>query len=722
MSDYKKQKAGFFVTLHYDDHDQGMSVDPSHHPDLHVLTDPSTDTTTVSRFRDLLRFKPAESTHHLQVELARVFGSSVDHALSDADTDAETPSTSSSGVGVQNGSTMTVAHTLAGNYVEDAAYGNDAQQMRIPGVLDVVNNVCFAVFLSEIVALYGTAPHNQQQQPGAAKVLPDRMRNFWKSQWNDTSAVVEKSLDEGGTAASKALDDGFRLGDYLQEANAAVLGAHIPSTHMGVAFATDALKHAMFYLMQPWLVFRFVALFAQPTATVSFADKRSAELAIYRMLADAIILTRNSLRKDTEMIDGGVMVVSGDDTTATHERSLFHVFEEPGRHDVFVTKTPLVLDVLVVAGGGGGGQRDAGGGGGGGVVLQKNVSVPVGVHQVVVGKGGAGGKGAKTSASGRREAATDGGDSSFSWTTGEVGGFQRREIKAFGGGRGAAYGYGAGSGGGTGPGRGGSGGSGGDAATHYYGSGGAGSGDVHSGKPYKDGGQGGDGVAYDGTGTSVIYGGGGSTGDTPSRGGGGQGGGGGCSRGSDGVDNLGGGGGACRSPDACARAGDGGSGVVVLKPTSIPSWGLLLPKLEEFAIAVTGAVDELYLLPESRSMPDMQTRVAKLSHETKQQSQTLYQINAELQQRKANLTVMMHNGIHLAAAEKKNVVVFWVIVALYIALTCAVVALIALKYYNLVYLIAVVVILAILLWWLVDSLRGKSVPSSHANVTARSMQ
>jgi len=70
---------------------------------------------------------------------------------------------------------------------------------------------------------------------------------------------------------------------------------------------------------------------------------------------------------------------------------VYHTFTSPGNLEVFMGDT--TADILVVAGGGGGGQTIGGGGGAGGLVYHSAYPLPIGIHSVTVGGGGAGAPG-----------------------------------------------------------------------------------------------------------------------------------------------------------------------------------------------------------------------------------------------------------------------------------------------------------------------------------------
>ena len=258
---------------------------------------------------------------------------------------------------------------------------------------------------------------------------------------------------------------------------------------------------------------------------------------------------------------------------------------------IVVNPAPIVASLLMVAGGGGGGTGGGeGGGGGAGGLVYYGTETPKtpngGAITLTLGATYtaticAGGTGATVyGANGGN--GTSGGNSSFTGSGISL-------ITALGGGTGGTYpsngaGHGTGVAGGSGGGGGGNSSGGGDqtggAGTSgqgfaggngvytsspqaYLGGGGGGASEVGETPPSTKAGDGGDGLAYSITGSSVTYAGGGGahaagSGNT-GTGNGGAGGGG--NNGQNGTNGLGGGGG--------ASSGNGGSGVVILRlPTS----------------------------------------------------------------------------------------------------------------------------------------------------------
>lgn len=267
----------------------------------------------------------------------------------------------------------------------------------------------------------------------------------------------------------------------------------------------------------------------------------------------------------------------------------------------FVVSQGVFADVLLVGGGGGGGSSGGGGGGGGAVVAITNLYLPAGTYPIVIGKGGSGTQGGAGKA-------TSGTSTTLMQQDGTI------RLQALGGGAGGTRSIGS---------HGGPGGGGG--AGYYYndttpgyvggddvlgpcpsgghstnvvkdiyscqGGGGAGAGRPGADATGSRGGDGGDGIAVDFSGTMRYYGGGGGggsakTGEYPTAGGQGGGGRGSgiksypvCYNAEHGADGLGGGGGggaaAGDNSDPSGFSGNGGCGCVIIRYAVQPT-GLMM--------------------------------------------------------------------------------------------------------------------------------------------------
>ncbi|NTW33298.1 MAG: hypothetical protein HGB12_11870, partial [Bacteroidetes bacterium] len=243
-----------------------------------------------------------------------------------------------------------------------------------------------------------------------------------------------------------------------------------------------------------------------------------------------------------------------------------HAFTSSG---TFTPNCSGNVEVLVVAGGGGGAGRHGGGGGAGGLIYNSSFAVTAQAYATTIGAGG----------NGSVDYATNGSNSVFGSLT-AIGGARGR---TYGPGDAQATGGSGGGGAGESPdsqspnlGTSGQGNNGGQASSTYEaGGGGGGAGAAGGNASVKNGGAGGNGLAYSISGTSKYYaggGGGGASGVSPygtagaaGLGGGGRGGDGYTDAGvTAGTPNTGGGGGASRTYSNVPGAG-GGSGIVIIR-------------------------------------------------------------------------------------------------------------------------------------------------------------
>lgn len=197
---------------------------------------------------------------------------------------------------------------------------------------------------------------------------------------------------------------------------------------------------------------------------------------------------------------------------------LIHIFTTTNTLECQSVKN---VEILLVAGGGGGGGNGGGGGGGGGVVYRSSFNIPVGIHDVIVGKGGRGtgnedpslgnGENSSISVSGISEAIGGGGGASRDTGGGASSG-------GSGGGGGGGHGTQSKAGTGT-SGQGNSGGSGNESHCSSAGGGGGGAGSSGKSALTTIGGNGGDGYVSSISGASVVYSSGGGGGRTCDNGG-----------------------------------------------------------------------------------------------------------------------------------------------------------------------------------------------------------
>ena len=326
-------------------------------------------------------------------------------------------------------------------------------------------------------------------------------------------------------------------------------------------------------------------------ATVSATDA-DGDTIVYSETTSVLSGAGFSLNSSTGAITGDPTNVSSATTKTFTLRATAGSKTADRSFNIVINPAPILASALIVAGGGGGGTGggEGGGGGAGGLVYygSETPKTPNGsaitltagqTYTATIGQGGTG----ATQYGANGGNGTSGGNSSFT-------GSGLSLITALGGGTGGTYpdngaGHGNGVAGGSGGGGGGNSSGGGGSQTGgagtsgqgfaggdgfynnnpqaYLGGGGGGASEVGETPTGTRAGNGGDGLAYSITGSSVTYagGGGGHSAGSGNTGAGSGGAGGGATSGANGTNGLGGGGG--------GNSGNGGSGVIILSiPTS----------------------------------------------------------------------------------------------------------------------------------------------------------
>lgn len=273
----------------------------------------------------------------------------------------------------------------------------------------------------------------------------------------------------------------------------------------------------------------------------------------------------------------GIQATGGDEVYIANGYKV-HVFKSSGTFNV---TSPGWGEALIVGGGGGGGSANVtwvkGGGGGAGGMIQPNLFLKSGSHNVVVGGGGAKGLASTPFGPGAKGSDSFLGNLSFSYGGGGGSAFSNYGVNGGSGGGGSTYTADQGAAGITGYGN--AGGNGTQIVSNIGAAGGGGGkGSAGSNGSGGTGGNGGLGLASNITGTSITYAGGGGGGGTSVAGVGGSGVGGNGSidsgNGLDGKTNLGGGGGGGSTAGVGSgpggdntgwNGGNGGSGIVIIR-------------------------------------------------------------------------------------------------------------------------------------------------------------
>ena len=665
-------------------------------PDIRTLTDTSIDTSTKTRTKQLMVFRPQSTADGLERHLQEVF-------------EQEAP-------GIDNAYvTNSALPTMAWRLVH-ALSNHNRPVFGINDVLDTVWDMCAHVIKDQAIYIVGREKKMEltTRQSNIFKEQMERIKNtldslipFVDAQetsdaeirnmileirktnlgLNETQQIrsdmkaVVRNLSRHKTLCKSSLakDDGKRV--YTERARDTMF--------------IEPVRDAVAYLLEPYMVFKYVATFVPGPWNMgtwaneirpSFLDMRYAELAIYRMFMQDIItpvrmnliahpsaLLNSRLQNlsENERASGSVQILlepedSSGFKTVYRNGHRVHVYETPGSYSVKVTREGPV-DFLIVGGGGGGGDAssgDAGGGGGGGaVVVKSDISVPLDeTIDIVVGSGGS--------------SAQKGSDSSVS--------FNGTDFTAPGGGRGGkgdADGGDGGSGGGGGMGGGSPGATvlrdsdgnpidnshgndGGEPASSGQTAGGGG-GAAEEGQEDGTGGTGRP-VAFLGE-AEKLYGSGGSGGKTENAS---------KKNGKSGLDNTGNGGNGGSVVDGDnGSGGNGGSGVVVIRYDDGTGGGTVINSLENLGAVVISTLNHQYIAQDRQRIPRFHHSIALISNGTRHVSVHLEEMEEQLQQRKHNLRAILENHEFLKKLQKRDRVRYIVALVILILLICTYLAL-----------------------------------------------
>lgn len=631
--------------------------------DIRHLID-AEDTTTRTRVGKLMSFKPQEDPDKLQEELERVFSAGGDILAGEAP-GIEKDTVDKSGL-------PPMAWMLASSQMS-----HSKAHFGIEDILQTIWAVCTYVLKDQAIYIVngGSEMKLPSRHSGVFEEQMERVRDMLDKliPFIDTKEASDKEIREmilemrgkkyfnqdDGTNLRNNMPVVNRLNRHLQICKKAIErdGVFTDRAKEGL-FSSEAMRSAVFYVLQPYMVFKFVATFV-PGAwnkgtwarelRPSFLDSRYAELALYRMMMDTVSHVRMSLIENpTALLEprlqtmieesvtdvgtqGSVMVQlepnSNDVRTVYRQGKRTHVFDTTGSYTVNVV-LPGLVEMLIVAGGGGGGNASGGnpgGGGGAGEVMYREVTLETEDDlSVQVGGGGSAGQ--------------NGSDSQVS-----TGNFT---ATAAGGGAGGAGGGSNGADGGSGGGGGSASGEAGSSTisddseggvSRNGNAGGSPSGDLGGGGGGATGegqtGDGGAGRQYAFTGNEIMYGTGGDGGGSDSG-----------DNGRSGEDNTGsGGGGGSAASGQEGSGGRGGSGIVIVRYDDGTGGGVILASLENLGSMIISTINARYIAQDRQRIPRFYHSISLASSGTKHVSAHLMDMDQQLQQRKNNLRSMLEN-------------------------------------------------------------------------------
>lgn len=123
--------------------------------------------------------------------------------------------------------------------------------------------------------------------------------------------------------------------------------------------------------------------------------------------------------------------------------------------------------------------------------------------------------------------------------------------------------------------------------------------------------------------------------------------------------------------------------------------------LADLAQKIANTLGTEYVGRHAREMPAIQEQVAAKSQATKEKSLQLYQTNARLEQRRANLVAMLHNQRALEREARMATIEFWIVVAVFIVLFGGMLSMLATRRFMLLYYVAGAVLVALVLWYVI---------------------
>lgn len=708
--------------------------------DLSQLIDTSTDTVKQTRFLKLMAFEPPDNVEGLRSELERVFRG---YRGSGGGGEQDAPSLSPDTVSRSN--LPVITRVLVEGQLSDIMASD---QIHVSGILQMVKAVCLESVRYLMVHMFGDTNDMSldRRKSSTFDTQMSRMFNVIDKlvPFLDTKYLTE--ADKKGfmmeATSDKNMSDGFQkpplrstmpvvrsLSRHMELCKLSLMkdATYTPESKSHGLFEAPEVRQAVFLLLQPWLVCKYVATFIHGPwnsgtwandMRPSFLDSRNAELALYRMMMDMVTHVRMSVIEHPETLLEKLLLevieersASGGEGAMTTEfvasnaRTMYragmrtHVFEQVGIHDVSV-RVGGDAKLLVVGGGGAGGragERLPGGGGGGGEVVTRTVTFQTDdTFTVVVGEGGA-------------SAGQSGGNSSVDGDT----------VKALGGGGGGSAnesGLPGGSGGGQGYGGAEAGesrtgmavaagstddtkredvdipvgvsswGSGGGMARS--GNGGGGGGAVQEGQTDGSGGRG---VPLNHVGSMMVYGRGGDGGTTNNA--------------NDrirtihGMSNTGGGGNGGSAK--YGSGGTGGSGVVVLAYRDGTGGDYVVDKLERLGAIVIETVNTKFIARDRGRIPMLYHSISVLSNGTRFLSSHIMDMSNQIDQRKNNLRSLMENYEDLDKQKRRAYFAYVMAVVLAVVLLVAMAVLVwksnEPRYATAVYTVTVLILLSAVL-------------------------
>jgi len=415
-----------------------QAIDPTYsalNPDLAALVDTSFDTAKQTRFLKVMAFEPPSDMDGLKAEVDRVFNDGLNAKGGSTD---EAPSLDS--VTVARSNLPTIARVMIEFQNQSVT---SKGQIHVQGALEMAKAISRETVRDLMIHMFGDTDRMRLSRRLSAsfEVQMDRIFGaieqlvpFLDKQDLSPQEVRNMMAEVNGP---KYMSDGFRatptrtfmplvkrLSRHMELCRGELTkndGIYTDAATRDGLFDSQEMRHAVFLLIQPWIVFKYVATFVYGPwnksawareMRPSFLDSRNAELALYRMSMDMVTHVRMNIIEHPEALQEKRLLEVIEDAVdrnaqggmtmefiASTAKTMYsagmrtHVFEATGSHDVSVRVGGEAM-LLVVGGGGAGGAAGSdqpGGGGGGGEVVTRTAFFDTGEDFTVkVGEGGQG--------------------------------------------------------------------------------------------------------------------------------------------------------------------------------------------------------------------------------------------------------------------------------------------------------------------------------------------
>lgn len=257
-------------------------------PDIRKFVDVSSSASGHIMFRRLMAFRTKGSMDAVREEKERVFG---DDQAPITDINEQLLGSGDGSVSAENDD-----HALVYAIVNKFAQEYDSRlndNPSIDDILTVIENVCREAIREQMKALYGNSNGNLD---GSTSNAVETQLDVYVSELNENIPFTITNMDTV---------------EHEEGERSRIVYARDMATHMNMAYVVlrrivvpqqrsdyfpRVVRELVFYFLQPWLAFKFLATFVPgdwnnitgPASSIdsSFNDRRYAEFAIFRAMMD----------------------------------------------------------------------------------------------------------------------------------------------------------------------------------------------------------------------------------------------------------------------------------------------------------------------------------------------------------------------------------------------------------------------------------------------------